>query len=383
MTLPEKYFLTRQASVDMCQSLSSEDYVPQPVDFVSPPKWNLGHTSWFFEELILKPYLPNYKVYHKKFAYLFNSYYQSLGDRTKRGNRGDISRPTKNKVYEYRNYVDNHMQKLFVKGELNKDITELITIGINHEQQHQELFYTDLKYTFSLNPLHPKYSDKIICEKGTAGNANFIGFNEGVYEIGHAGDEFAYDNEGPRHKVYIHNFEIADKLVSNAEYLEFVEAGGYQQADFWHDEAWHWLDDKQITHPMYWVKRHNEWHQYTLAGLKTLKADVPVTHLSYYEAYAYAQWKGKRLPTEFEWEIAADSINWGDRWEWTESAYLPYPGYKKLPGALGEYNGKFMVNQKVLRGLSVVTPKGHERKTYRNFFHPHIGYQYNGIRLAK
>lgn len=383
MTLDLKYKQARQASVDMCQPLSIEDYIPQPVDFVSPPKWNLGHTSWFFEEIILKHYLPNYQPFHEKFAFLFNSYYQALGERTQRANRGDLSRPTVNEIYDYRKHVDNHMEKLFNTIEMANELTELVAIGINHEQQHQELFFTDLKYTFSLNPLLPKYSDYAPCELGEAGNANFISFEEGLYEIGHKGKNFAYDNESPRHKVFIQAFEIADKLVSNKEYVEFIEDGAYKNSDLWHDEAWTWLNKNNINYPMYWHKKADNWQQYTLAGLKPLKPEAPVTHISYYEAYAYAQWKGMRLPTEFEWELASNSINWGNRWEWTESAYLPYPGYKKLKGALGEYNGKFMVNQKVLRGASVVTPKGHERLTYRNFFHPHMGYQFNGIRLAK
>ena len=383
MKLIDKYQFTRRVSEELCKPLEIEDYVPQPVEFVSPPKWNLGHTTWFFEEMVLKKFIHGYTVFDSNYNYLFNSYYQSLGDRVKRANRGDLSRPTVSEVYKYRTYVDSHMYKLIENGAYSDEMANLIIIGLNHEEQHQELFYSDLKFTFSLNPIFPVYNAIAMCEKGDAGEADFITINSGLYEVGFEGESFSYDNESPRHQVFLNNYSIATKLVSNAEYLEFLESGGYQNPDYWHDDAWSWLKSEQIDAPMYWVKMEDEWHQYTLAGLKVLNPNSPVTHINYYEAFAFAQWKGMRLPTEFEWEVASDQFNWGDRWEWTESAYLPYPGYKKPQGALGEYNGKFMVNQKVLRGSSVATSKGHERKTYRNFFHPKIGYQFNGIRLAK
>jgi ergothioneine biosynthesis protein EgtB len=383
MELLEKYLLTRKASEQLCAPLAIEDYVPQPAEFVSPPKWNLGHTTWFFEEIVLSRCIKNYKTYHPKFSYIFNSYYQALGERAKRAQRGDLSRPTVEEVYSYRKYVDDHICQLLTDTELDEETESLLEIGINHEQQHQELFYTDLKYTFSLNPLIPVYAEKAYCEDIALGDSSFLDFDAGLYEVGYKGTGFAYDNESPRHRVHLNAYNIASKLVTNQEYLEFVESGGYENSSYWHDEAWTWLTTNTITAPVYWQKQGEKWYQYTLAGLRDLQSDAPCTHVSYFEAYAFAQWRGMRLPTEFEWEVAADKINWGQRWEWTESAYLPYPGYTKFDGALGEYNGKFMVNQKVLRGSSVVTPKGHERKTYRNFFHPHMPYQFNGIRLAK
>jgi ergothioneine biosynthesis protein EgtB len=382
MKLLEKYQLTRAASEQMCAPLEIEDYVPQPAEFVSPPKWNLGHTTWFFEEIILKKYLKGYTEFTEGFAFLFNSYYQALGDRVQRAHRGDLSRPVVSAIYKYRSYVDEQMKQLLTSDKL-PEVADLVEIGINHEQQHQELFYSDLKYTFSLNPMYPAYSNEAYCEQGSSGGDSYIRVDEGLYEVGYSGNQFHYDNEAPRHKVFLPAFEIAKKLISNEEYLQFIDAGGYENPEFWHDDAWSWITSNHITHPMYWKFKDGVWQQYTLAGLRTLKQDSPVTHISFYEAYAYARFRGRRLPTEFEWEVASEFFKWGDRWEWTESAYLPYPGFKKLEGALGEYNGKFMVNQKVLRGASVVTPKGHERKTYRNFFHPNRGYQFNGIRLAK
>jgi len=262
-------------------------------------------------------------------------------------------------------------------------VRDLIILGINHEQQHQELFYTDLKYTFSVNPLYPSYSEKPFCEDKNTTGSDFISINEGIYEIGFNGNGFCYDNELSRHRVFLEAFEIEDRLVTNGEFLEFIEDKGYNRFEFWHDDALAWKEENQIEHPMYWIKRDGRWYQCTLAGLRKLEPEHILTHISYYEAFAFARWKDLRLPTEFEWEAAADKIHWGKRWEWTESAYLPYPGYKRATGAVGEYNGKFMVNQKVLRGASVVTAKNHSRKTYRNFFHPHVAYQFNGIRLAR
>lgn len=384
MDLLSYYNSTRQKTVELVNPLEIEDYVPQPVEFVSPPKWNLGHTTWFFEELVLKPNVPFYKVFHAKYNYLFNSYYQALGERIQRGGRGDLSRPTVKEVHEYRSYVDKHMQEFIRRNNLTKEIEELIVLGINHEQQHQELFLTDLKYTFSLNPLFPRYSERAFCEEGASDNHAFIDIGGGVSSVGFSGKGFSYDNELPRHRVYIQPFQIRQSLVTNEEFKEFIEDDGYSRHEFWHDEAWSILKNENISHPMYWQKNDEEWLQYTLAGLRRIENSHPMTHISYFEAAAYAQWKGMRLPSEFEWEVASERINWGSRWEWTESAYLPYPGFKKIMGAIGEYNAKFMVNQKVLRGASVATPQGHiERNTYRNFFHPHMGHQFNGIRLVK
>ena len=383
MTIQEQFRTIRQHSVDMCKSLEIEDYLVQPSFFASPPKWNLGHTSWFFEEMILKSFVPDYKPYHPKFSFLFNSYYNALGDRVGRSQRGDLSRPTVKEVYQYRNHVDEQMDKLFDNTELPSQIRDLVILGLNHEQQHQELFYTDLKFAFSLNPLYPAYGGTAYCETNENKQADFIKMNEGIYEIGFDGKGFCFDNELKRHKVYLQPFEISNKLVTNGEYLEFIEDKGYERFEFWHDEALLWLKENDISKPLYWQQTDEGWQQYTLAGIRKIIPDDILTHITYYESYAFAQWKGMRLPTEFEWEAAADHFHWGERWEWTESAYIPYPGYAKATGAVGEYNGKFMVNQKVLRGASVVTPKGHSRKTYRNFFHPNMGWQFNGILLAK
>ena len=377
------YKKVRQDSLKMVKPLNIEDYVPQAAMFASPPKWNLGHTTWFFEEIILSKYKKDYQLFHPKYSYLFNSYYNTVGERVLRHDRGNLSRPTVDEVIKYRDYVDEQMNTLLSSKNLEKNITDLVILGINHEQQHQELFYTDLKYTFSVNPLYPAYSEVAYCEDQNSAETGFISMNEGLYEIGFNGGGFCYDNELNRHRVFLEAYEIQKKLVTNGQYIEFIENGGYDHFDFWHDDALTWKDENQISHPMYWQKIEGEWYQYTLAGLKKIKAENILTHISYYEAFAFAQWKGLRLPTEFEWEAAADKFQWGKRWEWTESAYLPYPGYKKADGAVGEYNGKFMVNQKVLRGASVVTSENHSRKTYRNFFHPQVGYQFNGIRLAR
>lgn len=256
-------------------------------------------------------------------------------------------------------------------------------LGINHEQQHQELLFTDLKYSFGVNPMLPSYRDKPMVEESEESSQGFINIPEGVYSVGFEGDGFCFDNELTNHKVYLRKYEISRKLVTNGEFTEFINDNGYGNYEFWHEEAISWKKDNGVTHPMYWQMVDGKWYQFTLAGLRKINPDHIVTHISYYEAAAYARWRGMRLPTEFEWEVAADGFSWGKRWEWTESAYLPYPGYKIADGAPGEYNGKFMVNQMVLRGSSVATPIGHGRKTYRNFFHPHIGYQFNGIRLVK
>lgn len=381
MTLLEQYYTCRKASLQMCDALEIEDYIPQPVPFVSPPKWNLAHTTWFFEEMILKAFVENYKEFHPLYSHLFNSYYNTVGERVARGNRGSLTRPTVVEVTAYRKYVDEHMVELLSK-QINDEIEELCVLGINHEQQHQELFYSDLKYVFSLNPLFPKYNDKCLIEEENE-EEGWHQVEKGIFEVGYEGNDFHFDNEEGRHNVYLEDFQIRKDLVTNGEFIEFVEDRGYERFTFWHDEALHWKKSIDLQHPMYWVKKSEGWFQYTLTGLRPIRENDILTHISYYEAFAFAQWKGMRLPTEFEWEVAAPHLKWGSRWEWTESAYLAYPGYKKVGGAVGEYNGKFMVNQKVLRGSSVVTPKGHERLTYRNFWHPQMGYQFNGIRLVK
>ncbi|XLS29919.1 ergothioneine biosynthesis protein EgtB [Flavobacteriaceae bacterium M23B6Z8] len=373
---------TRKATEQICKPLETEDYVVQPVVDVSPPKWHLGHTTWFFEEFVLKKFDKSYKEYDADFAFVFNSYYETMGKRVVRANRGNLSRPSVSKIYDYRSYVDDAMIALLSK-DFPDALTGVLEIGIHHEKQHQELLLTDIKYILGNNPLLPVYDQKFIEHKEQSDQREWIFVPEGIYEIGHIGSDFCYDNELGVHKVFLQDFEISSRLVTNGEYLEFIQDKGYQSFQFWHAEGWDWVNTHQVQSPLYWHLIDGEFHHYSFKGLQKIDLNTPVTHISYYEAFAFAQWKGLRLPTEFEWEIAQKSFKWGERWEWTESAYLPYPNYKKAEGALGEYNGKFMVNQKVLRGGSVATSKNHTRHTYRNFFHPYLQWQFTGIRLAK
>ena len=407
--LAQEYSSIRAYTEKLCEPLEIEDYIPQPIVDVSPPKWNIAHTTWFFEEMILKKFVPDYEVFDPQFGFLFNSYYNSVGERTARDHRGDLSRPTVKRVFEYRKHVDAAMIKLLSDPSVSfahsvssvvtpdgttenaegterhgTEVRDLVVLGLNHEQQHQELFLTDLKYTFSLNPLFPVYhEDYSLVEKGESASGEFIQIDGGEYEIGFEGDGFCFDNELARHTVRPDPFEIRNTLLTNREYIEFIADGGYRDFRLWHSEGWDWVNQNNVGSPLYWLERDGEWLNYTLGGLKPVELDAPVCHVSWYEAAAFAEWKGMRLPTEFEWEAASDKFDWGLRWEWTHSAYLPYPGFKKPEGAVGEYNGKFMINQMVLRGASVVTPPGHSRKSYRNFFHPHLRWQFTGIRLAR
>lgn len=374
---------TRTDSELICSFLKTEDYVVQPVENVSPPKWHLGHTTWFFEEFILKKYAEDHQLFDENTAYVFNSYYESVGEKVIRTNRGNLSRPTVEWIYDFRKYVTDEILKLLESKNLSEEALSVMEIGCHHEKQHQELLYTDIKYILGNNPLFPKYNEQFQENPIEDFEQQWIEIPEDVYEIGHKSDDFSYDNELGVHKVYLNDYKISNKLVTNSEYIDFIEAGGYEDVLLWHAEGWDWIDQNTIKSPLYWHKINDQWHQYTLNGLIPLIPDAPVTHLSYYEAFAYAQWKEMRLPTEQEWEIAQKYFDWGKRWEWTESSYVPYPNYKKAPGALGEYNGKFMVNQKVLRGSSVVTSKNHERYTYRNFFHPNLRWQFTGLRLAQ
>lgn len=382
MHLREKYTEIRNRTEAICRPLQVEDYIPQPVPFASPPKWHLAHTTWFFEEMILKKNLRGYQEYHSDFGFLFNSYYNTIGERTFRADRGNITRPGVSEVYSYRAHVNQGMVELF-EQELTPELLELIELGLNHEQQHQELLITDLKYTLGHNPIFPVYDETQNLLGDVNEQGGWVSLKEGIYEIGHDGGAFCFDNELNKHKVYLPDFEISKALVTNGEYLDFMEAGGYSRFDFWLDEGWAWLNENNISSPLYWHKIKGKWHYFTLAGLKEVDLNAILGHVSYYEAQAFATWKGLRLPTEFEWEAASEHFVWGKRWEWTNSAYLPYPGFKTAAGAVGEYNGKFMINQMVLRGASVATSPKHSRKTYRNFFHPHFQWQYSGIRLAK
>ncbi|WP_295721735.1 ergothioneine biosynthesis protein EgtB [Mucilaginibacter sp.] len=383
MNLVDYYTKVRQRTEQICSFLQTEDYVVQPVVDVSPPKWHIGHVTWFFETFILKPYFMGYQEFNANYNYVFNSYYETVGNRVIRTDRGNLSRPTVADIYQYRAYVDEAMTR-FLRDEPSAEIKELLVLGFNHEEQHQELLLTDIKYILGHNPLFPAYSDKYVSPKiQKADSADFIKMNEGVYEIGFTGDGFCFDNELNRHKVYLNEYEISPNQVTNAEYLEFINSGGYHDFRHWHAEGWDRVNTNKVECPLYWHLIDGEWQNYTFHGLLPLNLKDPVCHISYFEAYAYASWKGLRLPTEFEWEAAATQFSWGKSWEWTESSYLPYPGFAKAPGAIGEYNGKFMVNQKVLRGASEATPPGHSRITYRNFFQTNLRWQFTGIRLAK
>ena len=405
----EQYQAVRSASLDIVRPLSIEDYVVQPMDDASPPKWHLAHVTWFFETFLLKPLLPGYTPFHPAYEYLFNSYYNGVGEQFPRPKRGHLSRPTVEEVLAYREHVDEHMARL-LGGELTDDLAFTVTLGLHHEQQHQELLFTDLKYNLGNNPLYPAYRECRSADGGAAGALTFSGFDGGVYEIGRDPQptSFGFDNESPRHEVLLRDFRLADRLVTNGEFLEFMEDGGYGRAELWLSDAWSLINDREagFSSPLYWVQRDGVWFEYTLGGLVPLAPDAPVCHVSGYEADAYARWHGCRLPTEPEWEVAAAtqpvagnlrgsgrlhpapapdgplSQLYGDVWEWTQSSYGPYPGFREFPGQLGEYNGKFMANQLVLRGGSCVTPDDHIRPTYRNFFYPGDRWQFSGIRLA-
>lgn len=379
----KQYNDTRSLTQVICQPLKTEDYVVQPIGDVSPPKWHLGHTTWFFEAMILMPFVENYKPFNPDFNFVFNSYYESLGARVVRTQRGNLSRPTVEEVYQYRIYVDEAMQQLLDQPVEDK-IASLVILGCNHEQQHQELLWTDIKYILGHNPLLPSYDERRDEKIDSQSNpSSFVTMKAGLHSIGFSGDGFCFDNELSRHTVYLQDFKISEGLVTNEAFLDFIDDGGYENFVHWHAEGWDWVKNNRITAPLYWHNIDKQWYAYTLSGLKPLQKKDALSHISYYEAAAFAAWAGKRLPTEFEWEVAAKHFQWGKRWEWTESAYLPYPGFKRTSGAVGEYNGKFMVNQKVLRGASSFTPDGHSRVTYRNFFHPHLRWQLTGIRLAQ
>ncbi|CAN5487783.1 ergothioneine biosynthesis protein EgtB [soil metagenome] len=381
MNLSDQYQTIRNHSVALCAPLQKEDYVVQPIVDVSPPKWHLAHCTWFWEEFILAKYQPHYKRFHPRYSFLFNSYYNAVGDRVLRLQRGNMSRPTIDEILDYRLYVDECMME-FLKS-IPDEVKELVELGLNHEQQHQELLATDIKYILGHNPLFPAYRADFQETISKDTDHGFVNIEEGLYRIGYAGKGFSFDNEHRQHNVYLNNFSIRKSLVTNGEYLQFMEAGGYHDPQYWHADGWTWVQENRINSALYWHQLDGQWNRYAMSGLEPIDRLEPVTHVSFYEAYAFAEWKKMRLPTEFEWEAASPHLNWGKRWEHTNSAYLPYPGFAKADGAIGEYNGKFMINQMVLRGSSVVTPSGHSRNTYRNFFQPNLRWQFTGIRLCK
>ncbi len=401
--LAAHYQRVRSQTEALCQPLATEDYGLQAMADASPPKWHLGHTTWFFETFLLRPFLPGYRVHHPGYDYLFNSYYEAVGDRHPRAQRGLLSRPTVAEVYAYRAAVDAAMTALLEQRADDPEVRSRTTLGLHHEQQHQELLLMDTLYNLSVNPLLPAYRPELADTPTSAAvPQGWLEHPGGLVTVGTEGPGFHFDNEGPEHPTYLPPFRIADRLVTNGEYLEFIAADGYRQAQWWLSEGWATVSREGWQAPLYWQQRDGEWCQFTLAGLIPLELDAPVCHISHFEADAYARWRGGRLPTEAEWEAVArtqplqgnllerDRLRpepghgqwYGDGWEWTASPYIAYPGYRPAAGALGEYNGKFMCNQMVLRGGACVTPADHIRPSYRNFFPSHSRWMFSTIRLG-
>jgi len=397
----QRYASVRAATEQLAKPLTAEDQTIQSMPDASPTKWHRAHTTWFFETFVLAPHVAGYRTYADRYGYLFNSYYEAVGPRHARPARGMITRPGVAEIADYRNYVDDAVLRLL--DEQRPSVVPLIELGLHHEQQHQELILTDIKHAFSLNPIRPIYTEAPAKSDYPKQAAQWLAFEGGIYRVGHSGSEFAFDNEGPAHDELVRGFRVMDRPVSVGEYLAFLADGGYRRPEFWLSDGWATVQAAQWEAPAYWERDGEQWSTYTLHGTQPLDADEPVCHVSYYEAAAYAAWAGKRLPSEFEWEVAARSAGatpkWDDAvrphprplgigfmqdvWEWTTSPYHPYPGYRQAAGAIGEYNGKFMINQMVLRGRSCATPPGHHRPTYRNFFPPPARWQFSGFRLAE
>ena len=394
--LLERYEQVRSHSVALAAPLSDEDCCVQSMPDASPVKWHLAHTTWFFETFLLERFENDFQPYHPAFRILFNSYYNGVGDKHPRPQRGLLTRPSLAEVRVYRRNVDQRIAALIAQMPPDADadstaIAALLELGLQHEQQHQELMLTDVKHLLSMNLLKPAYFSAPFRPDASAPDFDWLRFDAGVRTIGNAADGFCFDNELPRHRQFVEGFAIASGLVSNGEFLAFVEAGGYRDPALWLSDGWDWVCVNQLAHPLYWQRESFGWREFTLHGMQPLDLQRPAIHLSYFEADAYARWAGARLPSEAEWECAAglaqlmpDNAGWfGRAWQWTASSYAPYPGYQPAAGAIGEYNGKFMVNQYVLRGSSCATPAGHARKSYRNFFPATARWQYSGIRLAQ
>jgi ergothioneine biosynthesis protein EgtB len=410
--LAAAFTAVRRQTQALCEPLETEDYVIQSMPDASPVKWHLAHTTWFFETFVLAPTLPEYRVYDPRYRFLFNSYYDAVGPRWPRPERGVLSRPTVTETYRYRAYVDQQMQQLWPLVGRDRKLAATLELGIHHEQQHQELMLTDLKHAWAVNPFEPIY--RAVPTSSSSGTAppsdGWLTLPGGVSWIGHEGSGFAFDNETPRHRVFQNGFRLARKLVTNREYLAFMNDDGYDRPELWLSAGWAARQEQGWNAPLYWRNENGAWSVATLAGHQSVDVCEPVCHVSYYEADAFARWAGARLPTEAEWEAAAGvsidgnfleggrfhpTARWasgdcgpvqqmfGDVWQWTKSPYVGYPGYIPPAGALGEYNGKFMCNQIVLRGASCVTPRSHARRSYRNFFPPEARWQFSGVRLAK
>jgi ergothioneine biosynthesis protein EgtB len=384
-TIAQRYVDIRAFTERLAASLSDEDQCVQSMPDASPAKWHRAHTTWFFEQFVLCRFLPEYRVYDSDFGYLFNSYYEAMGPRHPRPNRGLLTRPSAERVRAYRKHVDAAMMQLF-------DCTpcaaaELIELGLQHEQQHQELLLTDMLHAFAQNPLAPPVLPQWEGPVGAPGPTRFVDCEGGLVRIGHDHAGFCFDNETPAHPVYLPPYRIASRLVRNGDWLAFIADGGYRTATIWMSDGWASRQAGDWSNPLYWRELDGVWWQMGLRGLEPLDPDAPVRHVNWYEADAYARWAGARLPTEAEWEFASASPDVDELtshvWQWTASAYRPYPGYRPAPGAVGEYNGKFMINQMVLRGASLATPASHVRRSYRNFFHPDKRWQFSGVRLAR